>query len=82
MERIKEIEKRLSEIAAEINGENADLDALENEIRALKTEKAQIEQAAEKREKLLADIAGGSVGTVTKRFSKAEEKIHLKDVHR
>ena len=53
MERIKEIEKRLSEIAVEINGENADLDALENEIRALKAEKAQIEQAAEKREKLL-----------------------------
>lgn len=74
MERIKEIEKRLSEIAVEINGENADLDALENEIRALKAEKAQIEQAAEKREKLLADIAGGSVGTVTKRFSKTEEK--------
>ena len=74
MERIKEIEKRLSEIAVEINGENADLDALENEIRALKAEKAQIEQAAEKREKLLADIAGGSVGNVTKRFSKAEEK--------
>ena len=46
MERIKEIEKRLSEIAVEINGENADLDALETEIRALKAEKAQIEQAA------------------------------------
>ena len=74
MERIKEIEKRLSEIAVEINGENADLDALETEIRALKAEKAQIEQAAEKREKLLADIAGGGVGTVTKRFSKTEEK--------
>ncbi len=67
MERMKEIEARLSEISAELENDGADIDALELEVRNLKTEKAEIEKA-EKRNRVKDAVSQGSAGEVVKRF--------------
>lgn len=54
--RIKEIEERKAEIAAELDKEGADLEALETELRSLNAEKAELEAEAEKRAALLAEV--------------------------
>jgi HK97 family phage major capsid protein len=76
MNRIEEIEARMAEIANELENDSADIGALEAEVRSLKEEKKQIVDAAEKRNKLKAEVAGGSVGDVVKRFAsdKSEER--------
>ena len=53
---IKEIEARLAELAKEVEAEGADLDAIEEEVRSLKEQKAAIEAAAEKRAKIVEDV--------------------------
>lgn len=55
--RLEEIEKRMSEIADEVNAENADLDKLETELRSLQEEKTGILDRAEKRKNVLSMIA-------------------------
>ena len=55
---IKEIEARLAELAKEVEAEGADLDAIEEEVRSLKEQKAEIEAAAEKRAKIVEDVKG------------------------
>lgn len=67
MNRMEEIEVRLSEIAGEMDNEDADLDALTEEVRKLKNEKQQLAEAAEKRAQLRRDVAGGA-GVVVRRF--------------
>ena len=57
---IKEIEARMSEIKAELDKPDADIDALETEVRNLTEEKSKIE----KRAKVLSDVAAG-IGTKT-----------------
>jgi len=57
---IKEIETRLSEIKAELDKPDADIDALETEVRNLTEEKSKIE----KRAKVLSDVTNG-IGTKT-----------------
>lgn len=66
MERIKEIEERLTQIKAELEGE-CDLEALEKETNALMEERAALIENAEKREKL--------VNEVTSFVPKADEVI-------
>ena len=81
MNRIKEIEARMAAIANELENEGADIDALETEVRSLKAEKEQILQAAEKRNKLKADVASGAVGSVVRRFASdgTEERTYGAD---
>lgn len=69
MSRIEEIEVRMAAIADELENDGVDIDALETEVRSLKAEKAQIMEAAEKRNKLKAEVAGGESGSVVKRFA-------------
>lgn len=78
MNRMEEIEARLSAIAAEVDNDGADIDALAEEVRSLKAEKAQIMEAAEKRNKLKAEVAGGAAGNVVRRFApdKMEERVY------
>lgn len=57
--RIDEIEKRMSEIALEVEAENADLDALEAETRTLKEEKKNLKAETEKRNAVRAAVASG-----------------------
>lgn len=69
MNRIEEIEARLSAISGELDNDNADIDALEKEVRDLKAEKKQLEEAAEKRNRLKGEVASGKAGEVIRRFS-------------
>lgn len=68
MTRLEEINERLSAIAAEAETDGADLDALTEEVRSLKEEKAALEAALEKRQALRRQVAEGA-GTVTRRFA-------------
>lgn len=67
MHRIEEIEARLSAIAGELDQENADVDALEKEVRNLKEEKGKIMDGIERRQKLRREVAEGA-GNVVKGF--------------
>lgn len=58
MKTLKEIETRLAAIAQEVETDGADLDALETEARSLKEARQALLDAAEKRNKILADVAG------------------------
>lgn len=69
MNRIEEIEARLSAISGELDNDSADIDALEKEVRDLKAEKKQLEEAAEKRNRLKGEVASGKTGEVIRRFS-------------
>lgn len=60
MKTLKEIETRLAAIAQEVETDGADLDALEAEARSLKEARQQLLDAAEKRNKILATVAGMS----------------------
>lgn len=68
MNRLEEIEVRLSDIAKEMENEDADIDALTEEVRNLKVEKKQIDDAAQKREKLRSEVASGA-GVVMRNFN-------------
>lgn len=68
MNRLEEIEARLAAIAVELDGEGADIDALEAETRALLDEKNQLVSAAEKRNRLKGEIAAGTAGTTQRRM--------------
>lgn len=61
---IEEIEKRKSEIAAEMDNEGADLDALTEEVRSLNAQAEEIKVAAEKRDALRKAVACGKGQTV------------------
>lgn len=69
MNRLEEIEARLAAIAVELDGEGADIDALEAETRSLLDEKNQLVSAAEKRNRLKGDIAAGTAGTTVRRMN-------------
>lgn len=58
MKTLKEIEARLAAIAQEVETDGADLDALEAEARSLKEARQTLLDAAEKRNKILAAVAG------------------------
>lgn len=72
MKTLKEIETRLAAIAAEVETDGADLDALEAEARSLKEARQQLLDAAEKRNKILATVAG-MTGTPAVETPKAAE---------
>lgn len=73
MNRHEEIEARLSAIAGEIDTDGVDIDALTKEVQTLKQEKKEIEERAEKRAKLRAEVASGA-GVVLRSFASGEEK--------
>ena len=60
MDRLKEIEKRLAEIKAELEKDGADIDALEKEVKELTEERKQLQEKIEKRKKIIDDIASGA----------------------
>lgn len=73
MNRREEIEARLSAIATEMDRSDADLDALTEEVRSLKAELKQIDEAAEKRRKLREAVASGE-GTMVRSFGNPESR--------
>lgn len=73
MNRIEEIDKRLSEIKAELDGD-CDVDALEKEVRGLKEERKTLMDMLEKRKQLQNEVANGA-GEVIRGFKpETEEK--------
>ena len=60
MNRKEEIEARLAAIRKEMDAPDADIDALTEEVRGLKAELNQINEAAEKRRKLREAVSGGA----------------------
>lgn len=60
MNRNEEIEKRLAEIKTELDKPDADLDALESEVRSLRKEQGDLETAEAKRVEMRKAIADGS----------------------
>ncbi len=77
--RIEDIEKRMSEIEVEKANPEADLEALTEEVRALKEQKNKLLTDAEARAKELNDIATGEVETETiKTFE--EERKDMKEI--
>ena len=67
MGRKEEIEARLAAIRSEMEKDNADIDALTEEVRSLKEELRQIEADAEKRKKLREEVSSGD-GVVIRDF--------------
>lgn len=77
--RIEDIEKRMSEIEVEKEAPEANLEALAEEVRALKEQKNKLLADAEARDKELDDIATGKVETKTiKTFE--EERKDMKEI--
>ena len=77
MTRIEEIEARLAAIPAEMEQKGDDLDALtalETEVRQLKEERKQLEDAAEKRQKIMAEVRAGG-GQVVRTLPKQDPEI-------
>lgn len=70
MRTIEEIETRLSEIKAELEKPEADLDALEQETRTLKAEREQLRKAAQEAEEKRKAIAAGLGNTKEKQEGK------------
>lgn len=69
---MEDIEKRMAEIRTEMDSDNADIDALTEEVRRLKERRRELEDAAEKRRKLKDDVEKN--GTTVRNFSDPEEK--------
>ena len=63
---IEQLEERKAAIAAEIDNPEADLDALENEARAIKEELEKRRTDAAKREEIRSAVAGGAGMTINK----------------
>jgi len=72
--KIEDIEKRMSEIEVEKANPEADLEALTEEVRALKEQKNKLLADAEARAKELEDIATGNVETETIKTFEEERK--------
>lgn len=73
MNRKEQIEARLAAIRQEMDAPDADIDALTEEVRGLKAELNQINDAAEKRRKLREAVNGGG-GTVVRTFGQPENR--------
>lgn len=70
---IEELEERKSAIVAELDNEDADLDALEEEMRSIKAELEERKATESKKAEIRASVAQGE-GVVTKEIEKEERK--------
>jgi len=74
MDRLKEIEKRLAEIKAELEKDGADIDALEEETKNLIAERKELLDKIEKRNKIISDITAGAGNPIPGFMPIPEEK--------
>ena len=75
MNRLQEIETRLSEIKGLLTAEDCDVDALTSETDALLEERKTLLEKAETRKQTLEKLASGEIGEVKKDFRKEEKKM-------
>lgn len=71
---IEELETRKAQIADEVEADGADLDALEEEVRAIKAELEARKAAAAKREEIRKSVAAGA-GVVVKKFEEEKKEM-------
>lgn len=76
---LEEINKRIKDIGLDINKEDADLNALETELDGLKEERKVIMDKAEKRKKMMDDVAGMKDVTVLENFKEERGKEKMAD---
>ena len=73
---IEQIEERKAAIAAEVNNEDADLNALEEEIRSLNAEVEERKAVETQKAEIRKAVAAGEVGEVVKKIE--EERTNMK----
>lgn len=74
MNRLQEIEKRLTEIKVELENDNADIDALEKEVKELTEERKAIQEKIERRKEIMANIVSGEGTIITDFIPNKEER--------
>ena len=74
MDRLQEIEKRLAEIKIELENDNADIDALEREVKELTEERKAIQEKIERRKEIMANIVSGEGTIITDFIPNKEER--------
>lgn len=74
MNRLQEIEKRLAEIKVELENDNADIDALEKEVKELTEERKAIQEKIERRKEIMANIVNGEGTIITDFIPNKEER--------
>lgn len=74
MNRLQEIEKRLAEIKVELENDNADIDALEKEVKELTEERKAIQEKIERRKEIMANIVSGEGTVITDFIPNKEER--------
>jgi len=74
MDRLKEIEKRLAEIKAELEKDGADIDALEEETKNLIAERKEFLDKIEKRNKIIKEITDGAGNPIPGFIPKEDRK--------
>lgn len=74
MNRLQEIEKRLNEIKVELENDNADIDALEKEVKELTEERKAIQEKIERRKEIMANIVSGEGTIITDFIPNKEER--------
>lgn len=79
MNRLEEIQKRMSEIGNEIELEDSDLNALETELNDLKEERKAIMEKAEQRKKMMEDVATMKGAHIIEKFEEKEERGQLEE---
>lgn len=75
---IEELEARKAEIAAEVDTEGADLDALEEEVRGIKAELEARKAAEAKKAEIRSAVASGA-GTVVKKFEEEKKEMNIEE---
>lgn len=77
-----DIEERRAQIAEEMNAENADVDALTAEARALLERKTALKAAEEERRKTAEEVASGKLGEVKEEHKQEESKMSNLEVRK
>lgn len=77
---IEQLEARKAEIAAEVDSEGADLDALENEVRAINAELETRKHAAEERAAKAAAVLSGAGTVIDTKPETEERKMDQKEI--
>lgn len=77
-----DIEERRAQIAEEMNAENAEVDALTAEARALLERKTALKAAEEERRKTAEEVASGKLGEVKEEHKQEESKMSNLEVRK
>lgn len=76
--KMEDIETRMAEINELLNDENADIDALTEEVNALEARSNEIKEAVEKRNLLVSKVAEGQIGEIIEERKMEENKVEEK----